>query len=127
MQHARTHARTDARVVQKFPSFRFFTKACPRLGASRLFAFLPRTTSRRGRAIDLKDDMVKIIDRYKNGYALGSEHAQRGVRRRAQWELAVTSPITWVPGVDQDSFFRGYEEGYRDTLHAMKIRPLGHP
>jgi hypothetical protein len=69
--------------------------------------------------------MMKIIDLYRGGYKLGNMHGQQGERRKAEWELAVTHPLTWLPGVDQSSFFSGYLDGYRDGM-ALRILCITH-
>lgn len=57
---------------------------------------------------------MRLFDLYRSGYALGNQHGQYYNRRRANWELVLTHPLTWLPGVDQLSFISGYHDGYRD-------------
>lgn len=64
---------------------------------------------------------MKIFDLYRAGFELGSAHAQAGQRRRAKWELAVFHPVTWLPGVDTDSFNEGYIQGYHDSSAIRAI------
>lgn len=59
---------------------------------------------------------MKIFDLFQRGYRIGNEHGANGARRRPQWELALMNPITWCPGVDQESFINGYIQGYHDGI-----------
>jgi hypothetical protein len=65
---------------------------------------------------------MKIISLYRRGYLLGKNHANLGLRKQADWEVQFRNPVTWVFGVDNDSFLRGYNEGYRDAMAVAMIR-----
>ncbi len=60
--------------------------------------------------------MTAIFDIFRSGYLLGQQHGQAAERRRAAWELQLTQPRLWLPGVDVASFHRGYYSGYQDAL-----------
>lgn len=62
---------------------------------------------------------MAIFDVFRSGYLLGQQHGQAAERRRAAWELQITHFRLWLPGVDTESFLRGYETGYQD---AMRLR-----
>lgn len=62
---------------------------------------------------------MAIFDVFRSGYLLGQQHGQAAERRRADWELQLTHFRLWLPGVDTESFFRGYQAGYED---AMRLR-----
>lgn len=63
--------------------------------------------------------MAAIFDLYRSGYLTGQQHGQLAERRRAAWELQLTHFRLWLPGVDNESFLRGYQAGYED---AMRLR-----
>lgn len=63
--------------------------------------------------------MSAIFDLFRSGYLLGQQHGQATERRRAAWELKLTQLRLWLPGVDKESFLRGYRSGYED---AMRLR-----
>lgn len=68
--------------------------------------------------------MSSIFDVFRSGYLLGQQHGQAGERRRSDWEIKLTQPILWLPGVNCESYTRGYQAGYED---AMRLRSaLGH-
>lgn len=57
--------------------------------------------------------MAKIFDIYRSGHNRGIQHGFAGQRRRADWELRMlTSPLTWLPGTNTDSYVCGYQDGY---------------
>jgi hypothetical protein len=59
---------------------------------------------------------MAIVDLYRQGYERGYQAAVTDQRRLARWELLARSPITWLPGLDADSYVNGYNEGYRFGL-----------
>lgn len=64
---------------------------------------------------------MPIFDVFRSGYLLGQQHGQAAERRRAVWELQLTQCRLWLPGVDNESFHRGYKAGYED---AMRLRSV---
>ncbi len=59
---------------------------------------------------------MAFFDFFRSGYMLGQQHGQSGKRRRAIWELKLTHFKLWMPGVDNESFFHGYQTGYKDAI-----------
>lgn len=61
---------------------------------------------------------MQIFDMYRGGFRKGLARGQQGHRRQARWELLLTNPVAWLPGVDWASFMQGYYDGYQTgTLH----------
>lgn len=65
---------------------------------------------------------MAIFDLYRSGYELGFTHGQAGERRRAQWEIVLCSPLTWLPLTDTSSFILGYHKGYDSGRTLLKIK-----
>lgn len=61
---------------------------------------------------------MSIFNIFRNGYEEGYREAHAGSRRRADWELLATKPISWLPGVDSGSYLTGYQQGYADGMAA---------
>lgn len=59
---------------------------------------------------------MAIFDVFRAGYQLGQQHGQRAERRRPVWELQLSKIWLWLPGIDQVSFFQGYQAGYEDGM-----------
>jgi hypothetical protein len=56
---------------------------------------------------------MSFIDLYRSGYELGYHDAVSGLRRLPKWELLLRSPTSMLPGVDTDTYVKGYADGYR--------------
>ena len=66
---------------------------------------------------------MNIFTLYRSAYERGFQDAKSGARRLAEWELAVSNPVSLLPLVDTQSYFRGYENGYRDGIATRHILP----
>lgn len=62
---------------------------------------------------------MAIFDCYRAGYERGYTAGYEKERRLPRWELTLRSPLTWLPGVDVESYVRGYLEGY---TYGLTIR-----
>lgn len=68
-----------------------------------------------------------IIDVYRRGFNLGYAAGTEGRRRKARWELLLTTPLLWVPWlIATRSFIDGYKDGYlngaKTTLYLSVAR-----
>lgn len=61
---------------------------------------------------------MPIIDIYRAGYEKGYQEAIAGERRFPRWELLLRAPSSLLPGVDTDTYVKGYQDGY--TLGLTK-------
>lgn len=66
--------------------------------------------------------MSHIFNIYRGGFQTGLQDGSTG-RRRADWELVLTHPITWLPGVDKQSFLDGYAAGYSAGICTLTLLP----
>lgn len=67
--------------------------------------------------------MIKF-DIYRSGYDRGYRHGSTHKRRRAKWELYITSFLMILPFTDSNSYVEGYRQGYHDasmTRHFYKL------
>ena len=64
---------------------------------------------------------MAIFDIFRSGYNQGYQHGSRGERRRAEWELMISNPLVWIPGVDSQSFLNGYVKGYSDSMMTRSV------
>ncbi|PWI31923.1 hypothetical protein DI392_17990 [Vibrio albus] len=65
---------------------------------------------------------MDIFDMYRSGFKRGYEHGSSGKRRMAAWELILTKPVIWLPGVNIFSYLEGYIMGYRDGITTLRVR-----
>lgn len=56
--------------------------------------------------------MGKLFDLYRSGHNRGIRDGYAGRRRRAEWELGMLTPLTWLPGVNSESYVQGYHDGF---------------
>lgn len=59
-----------------------------------------------------------IFDIFRSGYDKGYQDGKSGNRHRAEWELLALKPVSWLPGVDADSYVQGYRQGFSDAIAA---------
>lgn len=64
---------------------------------------------------------MAIFNVYRRGFELGYAHGREGSRRRADWELRFTAPVTWAPLVDVRSYLAGYQAGFEAGAAAQKL------
>lgn len=58
------------------------------------------------------DEAMSIIDLYRSGYDRGYQEAVAGMRRLPKWELLLRSPTALLPGIDTNTYVKGYADGY---------------
>ncbi len=61
---------------------------------------------------------MSVIDLYRSGYEQGYNDAVAGMRRLPRWELLLRSPTSLLPGVNTETYVKGYADGY--TLGLTK-------
>lgn len=64
---------------------------------------------------------MAIFNIFRSGYQRGYQDGQNHSRHLAGWELLVTAPLSWLPGVDSRSYIQGYHHGYTDGFAAKKF------
>lgn len=59
---------------------------------------------------------MTIFNIFRGGYLLGQLHANNNQRRKANWEILASRPLTWIPFFDSATYLKGYDQGYKDAL-----------